>query len=32
LQGEIKDGNTVVVGVDGDVLSFSTKKKVKAAK
>jgi ATP-dependent Clp protease ATP-binding subunit ClpA len=32
LQGEIKDGNTVVVGVDGDVLSFSTKKRVKAAK
>jgi hypothetical protein len=32
LQGEIKDGNTVVVGVDEDVLSFSTKKKVKAAK
>jgi ATP-dependent Clp protease ATP-binding subunit ClpC len=32
LQGEIKDGDTVVVGVDGDVLSFSTKKKVKAAK
>jgi ATP-dependent Clp protease ATP-binding subunit ClpC len=32
LQGEIKDGETVVVGVSGDVLSFSTKKKVKAAK
>jgi ATP-dependent Clp protease ATP-binding subunit ClpC len=32
LQGEIKDGNTIVVGVDGDVLSFSTKKNVKAAK
>jgi ATP-dependent Clp protease ATP-binding subunit ClpC len=32
LQGEIKDGETVVVSVGGDVLSFSTKKKVKAAK
>jgi ATP-dependent Clp protease ATP-binding subunit ClpC len=32
LQGEIKDGETVVVGVSGDVLNFSTKKKVKAAK
>jgi len=32
LQGEIKDGETVVVGFSGDVLSFSTKKKVKAAK
>ena len=32
LQGEIKDGETVVVGVSGDVLSFTTKKKVKAAK
>ena len=32
LQGEIKDGETVVVGISGDVLSFSTKKKVKAAK
>ncbi|OGN94928.1 MAG: Clp protease [Chloroflexi bacterium RBG_13_50_10] len=32
LKGEIKDGETVVVGVSGDVLSFSTKKKVKAAK
>jgi ATP-dependent Clp protease ATP-binding subunit ClpC len=32
LQGEIKDGETVVVSVSGDVLSFSTKKKVKAAK
>ncbi len=32
LQGEIKDGDTVVVGVSDDVLSFSTKKKVKAAK
>jgi ATP-dependent Clp protease ATP-binding subunit ClpC len=32
LQGEIKDGETVVVGVSGDVLSFSTRKKVKAAK
>ena len=32
LQGEIKDGETVVVGVSGNVLSFSTKKKVKAAK
>jgi len=32
LQGEIKDGNIVVVGVDEDVLSFSTKKRVKAAK
>jgi ATP-dependent Clp protease ATP-binding subunit ClpC len=32
LQGEIKDGETAVVGVSGDVLSFSTKKKVKAAK
>ncbi len=32
LQGEIKDGDTVFVGLSGDVLSFSTKKKVKAAK
>jgi ATP-dependent Clp protease ATP-binding subunit ClpC len=32
LRGEIKDGETVVVSVGGDVLSFSTKKKVKAAK
>ncbi|MBC8275362.1 MAG: AAA family ATPase [Chloroflexi bacterium] len=32
LQGEIKDGETVVVGVSGDVLNFSTKKKVKSAK
>jgi ATP-dependent Clp protease ATP-binding subunit ClpC len=32
LQGEIKDGETVVVSVGGDMLSFSTKKKVKAAK
>jgi len=32
LQGEIKDGETVVVSVSGDVLSFNTKKKVKAAK
>jgi ATP-dependent Clp protease ATP-binding subunit ClpC len=32
LQGEIKDGEAVVVGVSGDVLSFNTKKKVKAAK
>jgi ATP-dependent Clp protease ATP-binding subunit ClpC len=32
LQGEIKDGETVVVSVSGDVLSFSTKKKVKTAK
>jgi ATP-dependent Clp protease ATP-binding subunit ClpC len=32
LQGEIKDGETVVVSVSGDVLSFSTKKKVKVAK
>jgi ATP-dependent Clp protease ATP-binding subunit ClpA len=32
LQGEIKDGETVVVGVSGDVLSFNTKRKVKAAK
>jgi ATP-dependent Clp protease ATP-binding subunit ClpC len=32
LQGEIKDGETVVVDVSGDVLSFSTKKKVKTAK
>ena len=32
LQGEIKDGDSVVVGVSDDVLSFSTKKKVKAAK
>ena len=31
LQGEIKDGETVVVGVSGDVLNFSTKKKVKSA-
>ena len=30
LQGEIKDGETVVVGVSGDVLNFSTKKKVKS--
>jgi ATP-dependent Clp protease ATP-binding subunit ClpC len=32
LQGEIKDGETVVVGVSGDVLNFSTKKKAKSAK
>ena len=32
LQGEIKDGETVVVGVSDDVLNFSTKKRVKAAK
>ena len=32
LQGDIKDGETVVVSLSGDVLSFSTKKKVKAAK
>jgi ATP-dependent Clp protease ATP-binding subunit ClpC len=32
LQGEIKDGETVVVGVSGDVLNFSTKKKVKSAR
>jgi ATP-dependent Clp protease ATP-binding subunit ClpC len=32
LQGDIKDDETVVVSVSGDVLSFSTKKKVKAAK
>jgi len=32
LQGEIKDGETGVGSVSGDVLSFSTKKKVKAAK
>jgi ATP-dependent Clp protease ATP-binding subunit ClpC len=32
LQGEIKDGETVVVGVSDDVLSFNTKRKVKAAK
>lgn len=32
LQGEIKDGETVVVGVSDDVLNFSTKKKAKAAK
>jgi ATP-dependent Clp protease ATP-binding subunit ClpC len=32
LQGEIKDGETVVVSVSGDVLSFNTRKKVKAAK
>jgi ATP-dependent Clp protease ATP-binding subunit ClpC len=32
LQGEIKDGETVVVGVGGDVLNFSTKKKVKSAR
>ncbi|MBN2462745.1 MAG: AAA family ATPase [Dehalococcoidia bacterium] len=31
LQGEIKDGETVVVGVSGDVLNFTTKK-VKSAK
>jgi ATP-dependent Clp protease ATP-binding subunit ClpC len=32
LQGEIKDGETVVVGVSGDVLNFSTKKKVKSSR
>jgi ATP-dependent Clp protease ATP-binding subunit ClpA len=32
LQGEMKDGDTVVVGVEGDVLNFNTKKKGKAAK
>jgi ATP-dependent Clp protease ATP-binding subunit ClpC len=32
LQGEIKDGETAVVGVSGDVLNFSTKKKVKSAR
>ena len=32
LQGEIKDGETVVVGVSGDVLNFNTKKKAKSAK
>ena len=32
LQGEIKDGDSVVVSVSDDVLSFSTKKKIKAAK
>ncbi len=32
LQSEIKDGETVVVSVSGDVLSFSTRKKVKAVK
>jgi ATP-dependent Clp protease ATP-binding subunit ClpC len=32
LQGEIKDGETVVVGVSGDVLNFSTKKKARSAK
>jgi len=32
LQGEIKDGETVLVGVSGDVLSFSTKKKAKSAR
>jgi ATP-dependent Clp protease ATP-binding subunit ClpC len=31
LQGEIKDGETVVVGVSGDVLNFSTKRKAKSA-
>ena len=29
LGGEVKDGDCVVVGVDGDGLSFSTKKKAK---
>jgi len=32
LQGEIKDGETVVVGISDDVLNFNTKKRVKAAK
>ncbi len=32
LQGEIKDGDTVVVGVEGEGLTFSNKKKVKVAK
>jgi len=32
LQGEIKDGETVVVDVSGDVLNFNTKKKAKSAK
>jgi len=32
LQGEIKDGETVLVGVSGDVLSFNTKRKVRAVK
>jgi ATP-dependent Clp protease ATP-binding subunit ClpA len=32
LQGEIKDGETVLVGVSDDVLNFSTKKKVKSAR
>jgi ATP-dependent Clp protease ATP-binding subunit ClpC len=32
LEGEIKDGETVVVGVSGDVLNFNTKKKAKSAK
>ncbi|UCH50374.1 MAG: AAA family ATPase, partial [Chloroflexota bacterium] len=31
LKGEIKDGETVVVGVSNDVLNFTTKKKVKSA-
>lgn len=31
LRGEIKDGDTVVVHVEGEGLGFSTKKKVKAA-
>ena len=31
LGGEFKDGDHVVVGVDGDGLSFSTKKKAKVA-
>lgn len=31
LGGEVKDGDCVVVGVDGDGLSFSTKKKAKVA-
>jgi len=31
LRGEIKDGNTVVVHVEGEGLGFSIKKKVKAA-
>jgi ATP-dependent Clp protease ATP-binding subunit ClpC len=32
LQGDIKDGDTVVVGVEGEGLTFSNKKRAKVAK
>ncbi|MBM3118889.1 MAG: AAA family ATPase [Chloroflexi bacterium] len=32
LQGDIKDGDTVVVGVEGERLTFSNKKRAKVAK